>query len=204
MELGLLIQSLQLLVLLIIGIIVLLAKNVLPSYLSEKGKNIATKQDIEAITRKIESIKAEVASQQAWTSLFQQRKFEVVAKTYELLHDPEEHIRHMVQPLQSGGEGEEAGRHQQAAAAFNNLSGFYWKNKIYLPEDICVKVEAVLDAMKGAFNKYKIGRDHCDAERGLVLWEEAFDAMKITVPKLRAELEHLFREAALGQGHEEM
>jgi hypothetical protein len=35
-------------------------KNYLPSYFSEKGKNLATKEDIEEITRKVESVKSEI------------------------------------------------------------------------------------------------------------------------------------------------
>src|SRR5438067_10086307 len=36
-------------------------KNILPAYLSERGKNLATKKDIEEITRKVEIVKAEVS-----------------------------------------------------------------------------------------------------------------------------------------------
>lgn len=37
-------------------------KNFLPSYFNEKGKNIATKEDIEEITRKVENIKLELSN----------------------------------------------------------------------------------------------------------------------------------------------
>jgi chromosome segregation ATPase len=40
----------------------LVLKNSLPSYLSEKGKNLASKEDIEEITNKVESVKAEIAT----------------------------------------------------------------------------------------------------------------------------------------------
>lgn len=43
------------------GIIFLLFKYFLPGYMSEKGKNIATKEDIEEITDKVESIRATYA-----------------------------------------------------------------------------------------------------------------------------------------------
>jgi len=41
------------------GIIFLFIKSFLPSYLSEKGKNLATKEDIETITDKVESVKTD-------------------------------------------------------------------------------------------------------------------------------------------------
>ena len=37
----------------------LFIKNYLPSYMNEKGKNLATKEDIEAITRKTEAVQKE-------------------------------------------------------------------------------------------------------------------------------------------------
>lgn len=40
----------------------LLIKNCLPSYLSEKGKNLATKEDVAQITRKVEEVRHEYAS----------------------------------------------------------------------------------------------------------------------------------------------
>lgn len=39
----------------------LLLKNYLPAYATEKGKNLATKEDIEEITRKVEGVKDEFA-----------------------------------------------------------------------------------------------------------------------------------------------
>jgi hypothetical protein len=53
----------NLLTLAAVVIIGLLLKNYLPSYLTEKGKNLATKEDIEQITSKIERIKAQYVSE---------------------------------------------------------------------------------------------------------------------------------------------
>ena len=54
--------------LLIIQIFILIAiivayffiKNLLPSYFSEKGKNIATKEDIEEITEKVKTVESSI------------------------------------------------------------------------------------------------------------------------------------------------
>ncbi|MBP5074764.1 hypothetical protein HUS84_12285 [Pseudomonas chlororaphis] len=45
------------------SVLLLLAQHFLPSYSKEKGKNLATKEDIEAITEKIESVKVDYAKQ---------------------------------------------------------------------------------------------------------------------------------------------
>ena len=41
---------------------VILLKYYIPSYLAEKGKNLATKEDVEAITRKVESVRHEYST----------------------------------------------------------------------------------------------------------------------------------------------
>lgn len=51
---------LQFLVLVFLAALPFVLKKALSSYLSEKGKNLATKEDIEKITRKVETVKAEV------------------------------------------------------------------------------------------------------------------------------------------------
>lgn len=51
---------LQFLMIVGLGLLLLVLRTILPSYLSEKGKNIATKEDIEEITRKVEGVRAEI------------------------------------------------------------------------------------------------------------------------------------------------
>jgi hypothetical protein len=53
----------QLIILAGLGASALLIKNYLPSYTKEKGKNLATREDIEEITDKIESVKTEYAKE---------------------------------------------------------------------------------------------------------------------------------------------
>lgn len=43
------------------GVVYLIIKSFIPSYLSEKGKNLATKEDIATITNKVESVKTDYA-----------------------------------------------------------------------------------------------------------------------------------------------
>lgn len=56
---GLVILILEILIAIAVFLIGLLTKNYLPSYMDEKGKNLATKEDIEEITRKTEGIQQE-------------------------------------------------------------------------------------------------------------------------------------------------
>lgn len=52
---------LEVIILIVVLIISFVLKDFFPSYTREKGKNIATKEDIELITEKIESVKVEYA-----------------------------------------------------------------------------------------------------------------------------------------------
>jgi hypothetical protein len=44
------------------GVAYLVVKHFLSSYLSEKGKNLATREDIEEITRKVEGVRTQYVS----------------------------------------------------------------------------------------------------------------------------------------------
>ncbi len=56
MDTAIFILILEIIILVVIGYI---AKSYLPSYFREKGRNLATKEDIAEITKKIEGIKHE-------------------------------------------------------------------------------------------------------------------------------------------------
>jgi hypothetical protein len=185
-----LILILQVLVLIGVGALV----RVFTSYLNEKGKNVATKQDIEQITAKVESVRTQFLEHQTKFSVFHQKRFEVEGRVFELLHDADEYIKHMVHPLQYGGEKEEADRRKQAIDSFNELSGYYWKHKIYMREETCDKVEKILSAMKEVVSKYRRARDRQQSNDALDLWNEAWKTMEIEVPKLRADLEEHIRK----------
>lgn len=55
--------AVQLIILAGVGTLILLTRNYLPSYANEKGKNLATREDVHEITDKIESVKAEYAKE---------------------------------------------------------------------------------------------------------------------------------------------
>src|SRR5208283_2025350 len=53
----------QLIILVGVGVLIFFTKSYLPSYTKEKGKNLATREDIKEITDKIESVKIEHAKE---------------------------------------------------------------------------------------------------------------------------------------------
>lgn len=56
-------QILNILVIIAVGIIFLFRRFYLPAYLNKKGENLATKEDVAGITKKIEEVKIEFAKQ---------------------------------------------------------------------------------------------------------------------------------------------
>ena len=76
----------------IVGIILFFTiKNFLPSYFNEKGKNLATKEDVEEITKKVEKIKTEFVKDiefiKADLSYINQSKFSIKASERDALID---------------------------------------------------------------------------------------------------------------------
>jgi|SRR5882724_874760 len=185
---------LQIFTLFAIGGLVLFGKYYLPSYFSEKGKNLATKEDIAEITREVESVKASFLERQTQFSLFYQKQSDAISGTYELLHPTTEFVGRMVHPVQFGEDAAEVQRQEEGIAAFNKLSGFYWTHKIYFPETICEKMEVVLSTIQEAANNYRFARGDHTNPQSLELWYEAHQTMRDKVPQLRKELETLFRE----------
>lgn len=62
-------------------------KEYFPSYMKEKGKNLATKEDIEEITKKIESVKSEFQKKHIRSQFFIEKQSEGYAKVYSALND---------------------------------------------------------------------------------------------------------------------
>ena len=85
----------QISILLGLGSIPLLIKSFLSPYLQEKGKNLATKEDIESITKKVENIKAEIEKYQSIFQAKYQLKFEVCLEALKIV---DAHLSHKFAP----------------------------------------------------------------------------------------------------------
>jgi hypothetical protein len=176
----------------ILGLVILQTSG--KSYLNEKGKNLATKEDIGRITSEVERVKSQFQLYQLKHSIYHQKQFEVESGVYQRLHDAVEFVNYMVHPVQFGGDEAEGDRRQKGIEAYNDLSGFYFKNKIFLRKDTCEKVEAILEPMRKAISNYQIGRDIPGGKDSAEMWKSAWHSMRDDVPQLRDDLENHFRE----------
>lgn len=66
-----------------VGITLLILKYYVPGYLAEKGKNLATKEDVEEITKKVESVRTEHALLLEAVKSRNQMKFAAIDKRLE-------------------------------------------------------------------------------------------------------------------------
>lgn len=96
----------------------LLLKNSLPKYFEEKGKNLATKEDIEEITQKVESVKAEISRSQLVFQAKYQMKHEACLEALALV---DAHFSHTLQDPDGREIVKQFASTEQARACHNKL-----------------------------------------------------------------------------------
>lgn len=138
-------------------------------------------------------LQAHLFEHQARFSTFHAKQSEVLSKTYELFFDPFEHIKEYVHPLDMDGPPSQE-QLEQIVDEFNELTGFYHKNRIYLPENICTKMDSLLKEMKSALHQNVRARQRDLPGKSLELWQNSWQTMENKVPPLMKELEQEFRQ----------
>lgn len=145
-----------------IGVLVLLAKNFFPAYFGKKGENLATKEDIEEITRKIESMKATVGSQLYIHQTRYQNEFVILQDLSEKLVDLRDSALSLRPTVDSFDpnepeeerKGKRLRRYHEAAMAFYKL---YETRKPFYPDEIYDGVRALDKIVWKEVVQYKHG-----------------------------------------------
>jgi hypothetical protein len=130
----------------------LLLKNYLPTYFQEKGKNLATKEDIKDITDKVEAVKAEYARQLEQFKhdiALSERRRELSAQVVDLIN------RYKKLPPQDADQEE-----------LRALEGEYYKLIPWIPTDI-------LKALNSLFSTPKPGAAKPDVKDVIVAVRQA-------------------------------
>src|SRR5208337_669591 len=134
----------------------LFIKHYLPSYMTEKGKNLATKEDIEDITHKVESIKQIHAEQLELvrSSLaiaakrkerFHDKQAIVLAATYQRLSASIDGVLGLLVPRQSPEERQE--HIIKSATKLRKLRDYSAMNKLYIPDELATHISDVTDEL---------------------------------------------------------
>jgi len=179
--------GLQILILLGVGSIFLFRK-FLFSYSSEKGKNLATKEDIGEITSKIEKVKldhatqlesarAELSSQINTHGFRYEKEYEVLSELSSLLVDVRDAsisfrpVMDFRDPNKTDGEIKQ----ERLTRFYEALRALYLvreKKRPFFPEDIYQSIRSIEKESRSESIEYQY-HDPADGERYLDYWEKA-------------------------------
>lgn len=120
------------------------------SFFSEKGKNLATKQDIYEITKKIESVKAAVGTQQYVHQTRYQNEFRILEELSGLLVELRESALALRPKLDhiNPNETEEDrknNRLKQYSESLQPFTSFAEKHKPFYPDEIYNEINSLID-----------------------------------------------------------
>lgn len=195
-----------------LAIVGYLLKNYLPSYFGEKGKNLATKEDISEITEKIESVRTQYSSaierlrvdlrrnafeHETRFSKLHERRVQAIDGLYKRL------VRTIAAfyPLMTRGNGEESGEiKQKAGEAGQEFTTFFGENRLYLDAELAQDVGRLQMVLNEAWVTFAYDlRDEQapvpqhERERRLAVWRRARDIVRDEAPMLRDRIEARMR-----------
>lgn len=123
-------------------------------------------------------------------SLLHQRQAEVIKDFYCLLGDTNQFIIHLVSPTFNITDSKHV---ETTTAKYNALAEYFVKNRIFLDEEICNRIDELLGKMLLAMKKASLGQRPQAGARGTELWGEAWESVRNEVPPILKELETQFR-----------
>ena len=158
-------------------------RSYLTTYLGEKGKNLATKEDIGALTHQVEAVKLQYQRAGVVHQAQFEAEFRIYQEIWEHLVDVQRtamELRPMVDRGLAEGETAEqrkAERLQGFAQAFNGFTRTYWKRRPFYPDDVFRELNELTTLVRGEAIDYELMEPQLD--RGY--WHQARDGFKTLV-----------------------
>lgn len=147
------------------------------SYLREKGKNLATKEDVSEITQKVESIKTDFAAKQHFSQIRYEREVKVFEEIWPKLCELQSAVlslRPAMDYLPREGETVES-RKQDRAAKFNEALNNYRitinHNRPFYPPTIWEELQTLFKLCWGEAVEFSIFEPRTDKD----YWKKAMD-----------------------------
>ena len=107
------------------------------------------------LTKDIEKFKSDLRlaafEHETRFSKLHERRMKVIEEIYHLLVRAQKAFIDLTRPIRLAGESTEQERQMKAAQTANDLMSFFEENRIYLGEDICLKVEKFYQEHKKVF-----------------------------------------------------
>ncbi len=123
-------------------------------------------------------------------SSLHQEQAHVVKELYGLLGEANECITQLVSPTFNPADTAHA---ETTTARYNKLAECFVKNRIYLEEDTCNRIDDLLRKLRVAMMKAGVGQRPEPGGHGVEWWGEAWESVRSEVPPILKELETQFR-----------
>ena len=180
----------------LIGVAVLLVKSFLPAYFNKKGENLATKEDIQDITTKVEDVKASIGSKLYVHQFRYQNEFMILKDLSEKLvglRDSALLLRPTLDTINPNESEEE--RKQKRLAKYDEASKAFYKlyeaNKPFYPDEIYRGLNRLHDIVWKEVVQY--GHASEKDRRDPKYWNDATENAK-GISKLADEIIELIRK----------
>src|SRR5260370_23111942 len=127
-------------------------------------------------------------------SLYHQKQVEVIEELYEMLSETQWTVSELVSLVGTCDERPTTERVNEADERSVALARFYGKKRIYLNEDVCDKMDAILKTMRKSVVTFSVGQmEPRSGATDTRMWAEAWKIMEEEFPPLKEALEHQLR-----------
>jgi hypothetical protein len=167
------------------GIVFYLLKSFIPSYISEKGKNLATREDIAKITNEIEGVKSQYAILLQRQSRIHEHQVEILAKLYKSLFDIQVYSQHMTRVLIFAGENRDA-YPKLLKSSLEEAYNAFTKGRLFLPLDLAERVESFFKKVLEGQLQFGMAQDPMvqNGQQRAQLWDKAATIAHKEMPAL--------------------
>lgn len=128
-------------------------------------------------------------------SFYHNKLVEIIATLYGLMNDAKDSMTRLTATMQMTDGTPLKDKKKETADIFNKFGDYYSKNRIFLDQIMCTKIEELLDALHLAFITFDIsqmGDGYEKDETGG--WVESFDIVRQKASPIALDLEKKFRE----------
>ncbi len=166
----------------------------LGAYIRKKGDNLATKEDIGEITRKVQEVETEFLrlsnEHQIRFSKLHEKRGEVISELYSRLYDYYWAVCGLLRNFHCPGLNEQDFKKLDDKSY--KFSDYFHKHRIFFNEDICSKIDEIIPTLYSAYvplERRDINDNHLEED-----WQKCADIVQKQYPKIKESLESDLRK----------
>ena len=182
------------------GIVLYLLKSFVPSYLREKGKNLATSEDIAKITAEIEGVKLQYAVLLQRRSRIHERQVAILSKLYKCLLEAQDYSKLMTKRVIFTGEKPDE-YPQLLHDAVTNAYKEFTIGRLLLPGDVVEEVSTFFQKMYEGQVQLTMAKHPMvtDGQERAQFWERSGTIAYQEIPALLRTIEDKARDIIHGK-----